>query len=221
MSTLLKLGGSVVTDKSTERTLDEASLESIASDLAQGGDDRLVLIHGGGSFGHPAAERHGVSTTVATREARAIAEVHHAMLELNAAVVDRLAVAGLDPVGVHPLSMARRAGDRLEVDVDTLTALLDEGFTPVLHGDGVVDVGRGVSVLSGDDLLVALADALSFDRIGLCANVPGVLDEDGDVIERIEHYQAVAGVTGDASETDVTGGMDHKVRTLLERGISA
>jgi isopentenyl phosphate kinase len=51
--------------------------------------------------------------------------------------------------------------------------------------------------------------------------VPGVLDADGDVIDRIESFDAVADVLGESDATDVTGGMSAKVRTLLDMDVPA
>lgn len=215
MTVLLKLGGSVITDKTTEARVDTASLDVAVDAINAAPLDDLVIVHGGGSFGHPAAARHGVDATTGTTDAGAIADIHGAMLDLNRAVVDALATAGVAAVGVHPLSMARR-DPALTVDIGAIEELREEGFVPVLHGDGVVTAGAGVTVLSGDDLIVALADPLGIDRIGLCSDVPGVFDAEGTVLDAIGSFDEVADDLRGSSATDVTGGMAHKVRVLLD-----
>jgi isopentenyl phosphate kinase len=212
---VLKLGGSVVTEKGAEETVDESTLGDAAAALAGYSGD-LVLVHGGGSFGHPAAERHGITTEAGTASAAAARDVHGAMTRLNAAVVDALDRAGVAALPVHPLSAAHRdaAGD-LSLATGPVAAMLGEGFTPVLHGDGVVRRGRGVTVLSGDELVVALARSLGAERVGVCSTVPGVLDADGRVIPSIESMADAADALGASEETDVTGGMAGKVRALL------
>jgi len=45
--------------------------------------------------------------------------------------------------------------------------------------------------------------------------VPGVLDADGDVVERVGSFADVADALGGSDATDVTGGMAGKVRALL------
>ena len=65
------------------------------------------------------------------------------------------------------------------------------------------------------ELVVELATGLDADRVGLCSTVPGVLDEEGEVIERIDAFETVADALGGSDATDVTGGMAGKVRTLL------
>ncbi|MFW6436250.1 MAG: isopentenyl phosphate kinase [Halococcoides sp.] len=208
---VLKLGGSVITDKAAPETVDEATLDRLATTIGDR-DDPLVVVHGGGSFGHHHADRHGVSSTDGTRSAQAIREIHAAMGRLNDAVVSALAAADVPAVPIRPLSAATR-NEGLDLSVAPIRGLLDEGFVPVLHGDVVGHAGRGATIVSGDALVAALAPALDADRVGLCTGVPGVYDSEGRVIETIDDPGAVESLAGSA-ETDVTGGMTAKVHAL-------
>jgi isopentenyl phosphate kinase len=213
---VLKLGGSVLTRKGEPETVDRATLESLATTVAGAGVEDLVVVHGGGSFGHYHADRHGVSRTAGTRDAAAVRAVHGAMAELNEAVVGALADAGAPAVPHHPLSVAvRDSGGTLSLSVESVATLLAEGLLPVSHGDGVAHAGEGISVLSGDELVVALARALDADRVGMCTGVPGVLGADDEVVERVRTLSDVADALGGSDTTDVTGGMAAKVRELL------
>ncbi len=214
MTTVLKLGGSVVTHKDQPDTVDEETLARVARDVSASTPDDLVLVHGGGSFGHHHAARHGVTATDGTHDVTAIADIHAAMAELNRAVVAGLQEEGVNAVPMRPFSMAHR-DDGLSLPAESVTAMLREGFVPVLHGDVVVDSGKGATILSGDDIVVALADSLSADRVGVCSTVPGVLDADDEVISAIDAYADVAEHLGGSEATDVTGGMAGKVRALL------
>jgi isopentenyl phosphate kinase len=228
MTTVLKLGGSVLTRKDVPETIDDGALataaDAIAGALADptGGPDRLVVVHGGGSFGHHHADRHGVSATSGSRDAAALSSIHAAMGELNGTVLDSLHGRDVDALPVRPLSLAHREaggadGDTATLDLPTASveAMLAEGFVPVLHGDVVTHRGRGGTILSGDEVVVSLARSLDADRLGVCSTVPGVLDSDGAVLERIDSLSGVAGALGTSDATDVTGGMAGKVRALL------
>lgn len=215
MTTVLKLGGSVITDKERPETVDRDALDRAAAALAAA-SDRLVVIHGAGSFGHYHASEHGVSTTDGTRDDEAIRAIHGSMKRLNRAVVGALAEAGIPAVPVHPFSAAKRSVDgELSLDVAPVETMLDEGFAPVLHGDVVAHERSGATILSGDELVVSLASALSADHVGVCSAVRGVYDEAGDVIERIERFDDVSDAVGGSEAIDVTGGMAGKVRALL------
>ncbi|OYR59254.1 isopentenyl phosphate kinase [Halorubrum halodurans] len=220
---VLKLGGSVITEKDRPETVDEAALaaacDAVAGAIAAGAVARLVVVHGGGSFGHHHASAHGISTTEGTHDADAAMDVHGAMARLNRAVLAALHDRDVPAVPVHPLSLsARPAGVDGDLDLprSSTATLLAEGFVPVLHGDGVATAGEGVTVVSGDELVVELAAGLGAERVGVCSTVPGVLDEEGAVIERIDSFEAVADALGASDATDVSGGMAAKVRELLE-----
>ena len=221
MTVVVKLGGSVVTEKDRPETVDSEALERAVAAVVES-DASLVIVHGGGSFGHHHADEHGVSTTAGTRDAAGALAIHRAMIELNRAVVDALQAADVPALPVQPLSGAERDRDGvLSLATGPVERLLAEGFVPVLHGDVIAHEGEGVTVLSGDELVVELAPAVDADRVGLCSTVPGVLDEDGAVIDRVTTFSDVATAVGESDATDVTGGMAGKVRALLDLDVPA
>ena len=225
MTTVLKLGGSLITEKDSRETVDETALadalDAVAGALERTDED-LVLVHGGGSFGHSHAAERGVTATEGTRDARDVVAIHDAMGRLNATVVDGLHDRDVSAVPVRPLSLASKGADgALDFPTRSVARLLEEDFCPVLHGDGVVQAGSGVTILSGDEIVVALARSLAVDRVGLCSTVPGVLDAEGVVVDRIERFDDVAAALDGSDATDVTGGMAGKVRTLLDLSVPA
>ncbi|RQG91200.1 acetylglutamate kinase [Natrarchaeobius halalkaliphilus] len=221
---VLKLGGSAITDKDRAETLDGEALESASDAIAtaleasaEPGNPNLVIVHGGGSFGHANASDHGVTTTEGSHDIDAVHDIHGAMKTLNGFVLSRLIERDVPAVPVHPFSTASRdQSGRLELPTGQVETMVSEGFVPVLHGDLVSHAERGVTVVSGDELVAELARALEADRVGLCSTVPGVLDDDDVVIERITTLEGVADVLGESESTDVTGGMAAKVAALLD-----
>jgi isopentenyl phosphate kinase len=218
---VLKLGGSVVTEKDAPETVDDAALSQAADDIAET-DEELVVVHGGGSFGHHHAAEYGVSTTAGTTNPAGVSAIHGAMKRLNDAVVTALTEKGVAAVPVHPFSAASRDADgTLDLPTNQVRTLLAEGFVPVLHGDVVAHRSEGATVLSGDELVVELAPAVEADRVGVCSTVPGVLDDDGTVIDRITAFDEVASALGGSDATDVSGGMVGKVKALLSLASTA
>jgi isopentenyl phosphate kinase len=221
VTTVLKLGGSVITDKDREGALDEDGLDDATAAVAGASDD-LVLVHGGGSFAHPVADAHGVTDTDGTRDAAAVTEIHAAMTDLSGAVVRALQARDVPAVPVRTLSVASRDREGgLSLPGTAVERLLGEGFLPVVHADPVVHEGAGATILSGDEIVVSLARSLGAERVGLCSTVPGVLDPDGAVIDRIDAWAEAAEALGESDATDVTGGMAGKVRTLLALDVPA
>ena len=216
MTVVLKLGGSVITDKQRPETLDEEHLARAAEAVA-GYDGQLILVHGGGSFGHHHASEHGISSEAGSHDAAGALAVHDAMRRLNDAVLAALHERDVPALPVHPLSAAARDADGdLSLSTTPVKTMLGEGFVPTVQADVIAHSGRGVTVVSGDELVVTLAEQVDAERVGLCAGVPGVFDEEGRIIDRIESFSAVREALGGSDATDVTGGMVAKVRALLD-----
>jgi isopentenyl phosphate kinase len=225
--TVLKLGGSVITDKDRAETLDGEALDSaadaVADALDRGDVSGLVLVHGGGSFGHHQASEAGVTTTDGSADAADAIAIHSAMKTLNQFVLSRLHDRSVPALPVHPLSAgARDADGNLDLPMNQTATMLNEGFVPVLHGDVIATEGEGVTVLSGDEIVTTAAKQLSADRVGLCSTVPGVLDTEDAVIPEITAFADAADALGGSdADADVTGGMAAKVRELLDLGAPA
>ncbi|VVB87172.1 Isopentenyl phosphate kinase [uncultured archaeon] len=227
MSTvILKIGGSVITDKSSVESEKRTEIERISREIAafkKENDINLILVHGAGSFGHPQAMKwlkDGFS-------ARGVYLTHRSVKTLNSIVLESLNNAGVAALPVHPLSSCiLENGKIIDLGIGQIRLMLEKGITPVLHGDVVMDRVKGAAVLSGDRLIPYLASVMNASRIGAGSDVDGVLDYSGKVIKKITP-QIFAGIKkniqGSAS-TDVTGGMLGKVSELLElsgKGISS
>jgi len=207
---ILKLGGSVLTAEEEETLSDR--FDEVLSAVAEARCGDLILVHGAGSFGHPHAEHHGVNESAGTRDACAVDEVHGAVTRLNGQLVEALNSKGANALPVHPLSCAWRDAE-LFVETGAVEALRREGFTPVLHGDLVASVGEGATVVSGDEIAVELGARFG-ERVGMCAQPGGVLDADGERIERVTSLQDVPDLSNDDTP-DVTRGIHGKVDRLL------
>ncbi|HOT95103.1 MAG TPA: isopentenyl phosphate kinase [Methanoregulaceae archaeon] len=211
---LLKLGGSIVTDKRGDCAVDRQGISRCAAILARNGFSGL-LIHGAGSCGHPEAQRYGIARGVGRENRGGIAVTHEAVGGLNRALVEALRDAGVEAIGIHPLASCTAEDGRIvSFELEPLQLLLDLGCVPVLHGDVVMDRERGACIVSGDQLVSYLAQRLGFTRIGLVTDVPGVLSG-GAVVPRLTRRQARELSIGASSMTDVTGGMAGKIDELL------
>ena len=212
---ILKLGGSVITDKSGPCAIDHARLHEIADQVAARRGTALVLVHGAGSCGHPEARRYRINEGLTTENVAGVYRTHAAVSRLNVAVVDALRDAGVEAIGIHPLDLALAEGGRLaSLETRHIAEMTGHGIVPVLHGDVVMDRLRGACIVSGDQIVAHLATALRIRRVGLATDVAGVLQE-GSVVPRIDRGIAETLDIGGSGNTDVTGGMGGKIRELL------
>lgn len=197
---VVKLGGSLITDKRCWRTLDAEALEEACSQLAaavklSSGRLQLVVVHGAGSFGHLEAKRYGIKIGGGPEHAQpasmGVAMTRASVRRLNCDVCDALVRAGLPAVGISPGDCAMATdhfGRALEspASADGLLCrvrdLMLRGCVPVLHGDVVTDAESrrrvsptGVSILSGDLLVHVLVTGLGAQAGITVSDVPGLL----------------------------------------------
>lgn len=224
--TILKIGGSVITDKDSVSAAKKDEIDRISQEIAAFRKEvkmPLILVHGAGSFGHPQAIEHMSKGF----NANGAYLTHASVKALNSIVVDSLNKAGLNALPVHPLSSCLlENGNIVEFRTGQIKLMVERDIVPVLHGDVVMDRVLGAAVLSGDRIVPYLATAEAASGIGAGSNVDGVLDNKGEIIKKITPLSFVDiknNIQG-ASSPDVTGGMLGKVLELLElskKGISS
>lgn len=223
---ILKIGGSVITDKDSVSVAKKDEIDRISQEIASFKKEvkmPLILVHGAGSFGHPQVIEHmnkGFNANGAYL-------THTSVKVLNSLVVDSLNKAGLNALPVHPLSSCLlENGNIVEFQTAQIKLMLERDIVPVLHGDVVMDRVLGAAVLSGDRIVPYLAAVTAASGIGAGSNVDGVLDEKGEVIKKITPRSFIdmkKDIMG-AKAPDVTGGMFGKVSELVElskKGISS
>jgi isopentenyl phosphate kinase len=228
---VVKLGGSVITDKEREFSVRRGVLRRLARELK--GMERMVLIHGGGSFGHPLAKQYDLTGGLrGPEQLRGFAEVRKAMERLNLCVLEELGREGLPAVPVPPSACCVLEGGRIKrMELEPLRRMMGLGLLPVLYGDAVMDLKQGVNILSGDRLAVHLALQLGASRVVLGVDVEGVFTGDPKRDPRAELLKVITPREWErrrpsfsSTDWDVTEGMGGKVRELLrlaERGIEA
>jgi isopentenyl phosphate kinase len=152
--TLLKLGGSVITDKKKPLTPNLGSIDRLANEISRAEVSSLILVHGGGSFGHPVAERYRIAEGFSEpSQIMGFSETHRAMTKLNSLVMKALINHNIAAVAVQPSScVVTKAGRILNMELRPLKKMLKMGFVPVLYGDAVFDSEKGFAILSGDQL---------------------------------------------------------------------
>jgi len=225
----LKLGGSLITDKTRPYTARAQTLARLAAEIAtamrQNPGLSLVLGHGSGSFGHTAAKeyqtREGLPQSNSERYWQGFAEVWYQAAQLNRLVMDALHTAKIAALALSPAaSVTACEGQVWAWDLTPLKSALQAGLVPVIYGDVIFDTVRGGTILSTEDLFIHLARHLRPNRIllaglegGVWADFPArtrLLNEIGPEVLEMNRsgFRNAAGA-------DVTGGMLAKVEQML------
>jgi isopentenyl phosphate kinase len=211
---VLKIGGSIITDRGQPLAASPEEIRRVAEEVARA-PQNLVLVHGAGSFGHIPASRYGLPERFSPEGLRA---THESVVRLNAMMVEALAAAGADPMPVHPFSALVLRNGRIDrFGLDPVSAMMENGLLPVLHGDVAMDMTRRVGIVSGDQLVLHMAKYLGAEIVAVGTDVDGVMHQ-GKTIPEIARRDlpALAGSVGESREVDVTGGMRGKLMELLE-----
>lgn len=224
MITLLKLGGSLITDKNQAHTAQPELLRSLAKEIRAAWENKkfpLIIGHGSGSFGHIPAKKYGTRTGVhSDAEWAGFADVHTEATALNRIVTDILREEGLPIISFVPMDCVRSTDGKVSHwDTEPLKQCLSRKLIPLVFGDTVFDSVRGGTILSTEDLFTHLSQI--FDepvRILLAGLEEGVWKDfpaNTELIETIhaEKSESDSFIRGSAF-TDVTGGMREKVHLM-------
>jgi len=226
----LKLGGSLITDKTHPRKLRPDVLKRIFEEIASARerDPNLLLLlgHGSGSFGHVAAKeyktREGLPSSTDTEKYwLGFSEVWHEARALNVHVMDALRTAGISSMALPAsASVISKDGKVAAWNVEPIRRALLNGILPVVHGDVIFDNALGGTILSTEDLFMHLARELRPQWILLAGLEDGIYADFPVRKHRVESvtpqsFIELSESIGVSAGTDVTGGMDSKVRQML------
>jgi isopentenyl phosphate kinase len=229
MYTFIKLGGSVITDKTGQEAADLPLITRLAAELAQARAARpdlaLILGHGSGSFGHHYAARYGVHHGLAPgSDYNGFALTAAAALRRSRIVVEALLAAELPALALQPsASLQAHAGQIIAWATTPLECALSHGLIPVIHGDVAFDSAQGSAIISTESLLahMALATPLQPTRVILVGE-EAVYSADPrrdpnarrvPLITAANLASVLNGAVG-SHAVDVTGGMRSKLELM-------
>lgn len=229
---VLKIGGSVITDKNGELAPKTDVISRIVEEIFNSEAENLILIHGGGSFGHPPAKQYAIKEGLKENGQKiGFAETHHFMTVLNGLFMDALIWHHVPALSVTPSSCILTENSRIKrFDDQILTMLIGMNVLPVLYGDAILDTKLGFTILSGDQLTAHLAMRFDARRVLVGVDVDGLYDADpkseknAKLLDHLtlKELKQLKGRMHEPVSGDVTGGMLGKVNELLpaaEKGI--
>jgi isopentenyl phosphate kinase len=220
--TFLKLGGSLITDKTRAYAARRQTIARLAGEVRETLDAdpeiNLLIGHGSGSFGHWAAKPHGTRHGVKTpAQWRGYAKVAAAAARLNRIVADALHEAGVPILSLQPSASALCHDGAIEyLDTRPIHAALARGLVPLVYGDVALDNALGGTIISTEDIFLYLAQELRPRRVLLLGKVAGVLDQNGDVVPHVTPTDLpnLSRTLAESAGVDVTGGMVDKVTRM-------
>jgi isopentenyl phosphate kinase len=226
---LVKLGGSLITDKSVPFTPKPDVIKRLAKEIHEAREEKemnLIIGHGGGSFPHKPAKDYRTNEGIINKESyKGISLVQDAASRLNRIIVNSLIDAGENAVSTQPsASLVAENGRIKEWYLDSIKEMMKHNLLPVPYGDVALDLKKGCCIISTEEIFSYLATRLGSKRIILAGMVDGVFTADpqknpeAKLIPEIssENYESIKKYLGGSAGIDVTGGMLHRVERIFE-----
>lgn len=236
--TIIKLGGALLTDKSTPYTARDPIIGAVAREIKECIDlgliQSLVLLHGVGSYGHPPVLKYKLHEGFHSPEQRLLLSKTFLIVnKLRYMLVRQLQEAELPVFIMYSSSMATAEKMKMKhYFLDALKGWLGVGMIPLIGGDMLPDTAMGWSVGSADQLGVVLSRKLGAKRLIFATDVAGIYEGDPKIdakaplmaeINLNELEQALERMG--AGKVDASGAMKGKLNSivpakdLIERGL--
>ncbi|WP_171053121.1 amino acid kinase family protein [Streptomyces marianii] len=174
---VVKVGGSLVSDKRTDDHLDAAAVRAYAAlvaDLVRTFPGRTVFVAGGGALGH------GAVRGLDAADGFAALGLTRATFAVKWAWTAAFREAGIRALPLQVTAMCADQPSGAVADLTVVRRLLAEGVLPVLSGDCILTADGGLRIHGSDHVPGMLVDgSLAPVRIVTLTDVPGILTGTG------------------------------------------
>lgn len=188
---VLKLGGSLITNKNIPFSFNDNLVINIANVIK---NFKVILIHGGGSYGHYEASLH--KENIQTRTVIA-------MQELNLKI---LKIFNKESIPVFPLPGRY-------FSIDKVLEILQNNLMPIIYGD-ILPNGN---IISGDDITLTIAKHFHTEAL-FATDVEGIIINNKviSLLKSLDDFREIR-----ISQFDVTGGIKEKLRKIFQYKVNS
>jgi len=145
---LIKLGGSIITNKKKPLSPRKAAINKIAKQFKKI-NEPFAVIHGGGSFGHYWSVKYNMHTIPAKYNIRGMVIVKTSMIELNKIILDSFLKNKFNPYCLPPTDFINK-GKPIKSKILEIEKISKSGLIPISYGDALWYGKNKSYILSGD-----------------------------------------------------------------------
>jgi len=227
--TVIKLGGALITDKSTPYKMREAIIETVANEIKECLDmgliEGLVLVHGVGSYGHPPVLKYELYKGFRSPEQLMhLSNTQQIVNQLRNKIAEIFQNSGIPINLLHASSIV--IGNKMKITdymFEALKGYLSLGMIPLIGGDMMYDNGMGFSVCSGDQLSVVISREIKAHHLIFATDVAGIYDSDPKINKEaslikeinINEVETIIKQLDESKAADASGRMKGKLMTLI------
>lgn len=225
---IIKIGGSVITNKDTNKASFRKSVtKRLLSELKPFTSEfQFILVHGAGSFGHPLAKKYRLNEGYINSDSfKGVALTKLSVLKLSQLFLTEMNGLGINSCLIETSTVAQTTNKKISsFNISSIKSVLKLNNIPVLSGDVVYDSKKKIAILSGDQIVVYLAKKLNASKIIFVSDVDGVYNKnpkkfkDAKLIKEInkKNYREIIENVEMHNSNDVTGEMKGKILTIKE-----
>ncbi|MFC4032601.1 isopentenyl phosphate kinase [Streptomyces polygonati] len=211
MITLVKIGGSVLTDKQRPLFFQDAYAHRVAADIRMS-RTVPVIVHGTGSWAK-AIGRHYYIDGGWTRDLTGFQMTALRIRRLQEALAAVLRDEGVVCSPIQANAVFHRTDGVLDFyDTEPIRRLVEAGVSPLLCGDVLVEGPSKFRVVSSDAIAVTVARRMPVSACVFATDVDGVWDPTGRIMPEVTQPDLAV---SDSDRRDVTGGMSAKIAAAL------
>ena len=200
---VIKLGGSVITDKTRYKVFHEDVMKQILHEFTR---RDVVVVHGAGSFGHVMAEKLKI---LKNADPAAVSLIHRDVTELNLRVMDVFYTEGFPCISFAPHCFINNEKNIFRC----FSEYMDNGIIPVTYGDIYVK-DSVAKIISGDDLVYDISKVLNPEKVIFVTDVDGIYDKNPKIHPDAKKIELFDDFEMENLNPDVTGGMKKKIETM-------
>jgi isopentenyl phosphate kinase len=224
---ILKLGGSLLTDKNKPFSIREDIVKGSVRQIVDA-KEKLILVHGGGSFGHPLAKKYnimdGIDSTI-PNQVLGLTETHQSMNEFNSYLIKLFLENKYPVLSIQASSIFIKDSQEISAShMEVIETALDLNILPILYGDIILDKQGSFSIISGDQIILELCknlDKYTISKVIFTMETDGIYindNESGDdcILATECYYDQLENLNlaNLSQKIDVTGGIKGKINFI-------
>ncbi len=204
---LIKLGGSIITNKEKPLSVRRKAIDNISKSLKKI-KEPIGIVHGGGSYGHYWSVKYDMHTKEKRYDPKGVSIVKNSMIELNKIILDSMLKNKLNPYNLPPTDFMH-GNMPIVKKVKEIEKISKSDLVPVTFGDALWFGQRKTYILSGDRIMSIIAKTLKPKLCIFALNEDGLYSDlkTKKLIYELSSQQPLIS----KNEMDVTGGMTRKV----------
>jgi len=153
---LIKLGGSIITNKQKPLSPRKKTIDSILKEIGKI-KEPVIIVHGGGSYGHYWSVKYDMHTKPAKTSPKGVAIVKNSMVELNKIILDSAVKNKINSYCLPPTDFMN-GNKAIKNKILTINDISKSGLTPITFGDALWFGQKKSYILSGDVIMTTIGN---------------------------------------------------------------